>query len=258
MAVRLACLPSGCGRENFGGNMQSRGRRFFLALPVLLMASSILLQAAATLGTLRGIVHDPQHRPIPKAQLVLLRQGEKRSWKAQSNGQGEFEIGNIPPGEYTITVAAPGFQKFTETIQVNSGLSPVVHLQMQLRTLQQQVKVSGAPAKLNTQSATTRSQVSAQEISHTPGATVVHDQLHIRGGHQVSWLVDGVPVPNTNIASNVAPLVDPRNIESLEVERGGYSAEYGDRTYGLLNVITPSGFDRNNQGELTLSYGSFH
>lgn len=72
--------------------MQSRGRRFFLALPVLLMASSILLQAAASLGTLRGIVHDPQHRPIPKAQLVLSRQGEKRSWKAQSNGQGEFEI----------------------------------------------------------------------------------------------------------------------------------------------------------------------
>jgi outer membrane receptor protein involved in Fe transport len=254
--------------------MQSRGRRFFLALPVLLIVSSILLQAAASLGTLRGIVHDPQHRPIPKAQLVLSMQGQKRSWKTQSNGQGEFEIGNIPPGEYSITVAAPGFQKLTETVQVNSGLSPVVHLQMQLRTLQQQVKVSGAPAKLNTQSATTRSQVSAQEISRTPGAdltnslamitdfvpgaAVVHDQLHIRGGHQVSWLVDGVPVPNTNIASNVAPLVDPRNIESLEVERGGYSAEYGGRTYGLLNVITPSGFDRNNQGELTLSYGSFN
>ena len=40
---------------------------------------------------------------------------------------------------------------------------------------------------------------------YTPGAYVVHDQLHIRGGHQVSWLLDGVPVPNTNIASNVGP-----------------------------------------------------
>ena len=94
--------------------------------------------------------------------------------------------------------------------------------------------------------------------NYVPGAYMVHDQLHIRGGHQVSWLLDGVPVPNTNIASNVGPQFDPKDIDYLEVQRGGYSAEYGDRTYGVFNVVTRSGFERNRQAELVASYGSFN
>ena len=94
--------------------------------------------------------------------------------------------------------------------------------------------------------------------NYVPSAYMVHDQLHIRGGHQVSWLIDGVPVPNTNIASNVGPQFDPKDIDYLEVQRGGYSAEYGDRTYGVFNVVTRSGFERNRQAELVASYGSFN
>jgi outer membrane receptor protein involved in Fe transport len=92
----------------------------------------------------------------------------------------------------------------------------------------------------------------------TPGAYMVHDMLHMRDGHQDNWFFDGIPVINTNIAVNVAPLINPKNVESLEVERGGYSSEYGDRTYGIFNVVTPSGFERNQQAELVTSYGNFH
>src|SRR5437763_191139 len=84
---------------------------------------------------------------------------------------------------------------------------------------------------------------------------LVHDQLHLRGGHQVTWLLDCVPVPNTNIASNVGPQLDPKNIDEVEVQRGGFSAEYGDRAYGVFNVVTRNGFERNNEGELVLNYG---
>ena len=127
---------------------------------------------------------------------------------------------------------------------------------------------------MNPESATTQATINRKEIEYTPGADrtnslamitdfvpgayLVHDQLHIRGGHQVSWLVDGVPVPNTNIASNVGPQFDPKDIETIEMQRGGYSAEYGDRTYGVFNVITRSGFERNREAELVVSYGSFH
>src|SRR6266853_5167326 len=95
-------------------------------------------------------------------------------------------------------------------------------------------------------------------IYYTPGAYMVHDQLHVRGGHQVSWLIDGVPVPNTNIASNVGPQFDPKDIDFLEVQRGSYDAQYGDRTYGVFNVVPRTGFERNNDAELVLSEGTFH
>ena len=71
-------------------------------------------------------------------------------------------------------------------------------------------------------------------------------------------MLDGVPVPNTNIASNIGPQFDPKDIDYLEVQRGGYSADYGDRTYGVFNVVTRSGFERDRQGEVVLGYGSFN
>ncbi len=92
---------------------------------------------------------------------------------------------------------------------------------------------------------------------YVPGAYMVHDQLHVRGGHQVTWQMDGVPVPNTNIASNVGPQFDPKDVDYLEVQRGGYSAEYGDRTYGVFNVVPRSGFEATNFVDLSTIYGSF-
>ena len=103
-----------------------------------------------------------------------------------------------------------------------------------------------------------RSNSMAMITNFVPGAYVTHDQLHIRGGHQTSWLVDGVPVPNTNIASNLGPQFDPKDIDYMEVNRGSYGAEFGDRTYGVFNIVPRSGFERNNQAELVLSAGNFH
>jgi len=93
---------------------------------------------------------------------------------------------------------------------------------------------------------------------YVPGAYITHDQLHVRGGHQVSWAIDGIPIPNTNIATNVGPQIDPKDIDYLEAQRGGYSSAYGDRTYGVFNVVPRTGFERNKEGELSTTFGTFH
>ncbi len=92
---------------------------------------------------------------------------------------------------------------------------------------------------------------------NVPGAYMVHDMLHIRGGHQFSWLIDGVPVPNTNIASNVGPEVDPKDLDYVEVQRGSYDAAYGDRTYGVFNAVPRTGFERQEECEAVVSFGSY-
>jgi outer membrane cobalamin receptor len=136
------------------------------------------------------------------------------------------------------------------------------------------VTVSATAEGIHADSATPTTLVNRQDIQNTPGADrtngfeaitayvpgsyVTHDQLHVRGGHQVSWLIDGVPVPNTNIASNVGPQFDPKDIDFLEVQRGSYDAQYGDRTYGVFNVVPRTGFERNNDAELVVSAGSFY
>src|SRR5204862_5477287 len=180
----------------------------------------------------------------------------------------------IPLGEYLLTVEAKGFRQVEQPVTVISGSAPTLQIQLAVAPLSQQINVTANPEQVAAESVTPTTLVSREQIARTPGADrsnsltmisnyvpgayMTHDQLHIRGGHQVTWLVDGVPVANTNIASNVGLQFDPKDIDYLEVQRGGYSAEYGDRTYGVFNVVTRSGFERNRQAELVANYGSFN
>ncbi len=235
----------------------------------LLIAPTLTAAPAA----LRGIVHDPQHRPLPGAQVVIHGQGSVLTKTVQSDANGEFQVNDIAEGPYTVAVSARGFRPLEQQVTVTAGKEPVLHFQLELAAMSSSVDVSGAASRLNTQLSTVQTMVSPQEIARTagadqtnslamitdftPGAYMVHDMLHMRGGHQVNWFFDGIPVINTNIAANVAPLINPKNVEELEIERGGFSSEYGDRTYGFFNVVTPSGFERNNEGEMILSGGNF-
>jgi outer membrane receptor protein involved in Fe transport len=228
----------------------------------------LLLPAYAATSSLQGIVHDPQHRPIPNAQISIGGQ------TVTSDANGEFRLDNLPNGTYQATVSAPGFQTLQRTLTVAAGKSPIVHLQLEIGQVSETIEVSGAASKLQAQTSTVQTMVTPAEIAETPGADqtnslamitdftpgayMVHDMLHMRGGHQVNWFFDGIPVVNTNIAANVAPLINPKNVEELEIERGGYSSEYGDRTYGFFNVVTPSGFERDKEAELILSAGNFY
>jgi hypothetical protein len=150
----------------------------------------------------------------------------------------------------------------------------VLHFELAIAAQAETVMVAAEAATAQSQSITPTTLVSREEIADAPGASrtnslamitnfvpgsyVTHDQLHIRGGHQVSWLIDGVPIPNTNIASNLGPQVDPKDIDVLETQRGSYSADFGDRTYGVFNAAPRTGFERNNVVELTLSAGNFN
>jgi hypothetical protein len=151
---------------------------------------------------------------------------------------------------------------------------PVVHFQLQVATANEKVTVSAAPAVVATDSFTPTTLVSGQDIERTPGADgtnsmamitdyvpgayVTHDMLHMRGGHQITWLLDGIPVINTAIAQNLGPQFDPKDLDYVEVNRGSYGAEFGDRTYGVFNVVPRTGFERNNEAELVLTAGNFY
>jgi outer membrane receptor protein involved in Fe transport len=241
---------------------------------LLFISVSFLSLLSAATGSVDGIVHDPQHRPVPGAQVILHGQNDIATKTAQSDANGEFRIDDVAEGAYTIEISAAGFRPLQQPLAVVADKVPVLHFQLELAPISSSVEVSGATSRLNTQASTVQTMVSPQEIMHTagadqtnslamitdftPGAYMVHDMLHMRGGHQVNWFFDGIPVINTNIAANVAPLINPKNVAELEIERGGFSSQYGDRTYGFFNVVTPSGFERNNEMEVIASAGNFY
>ena len=236
-----------------------RSFSFSFCLAILVFAA---LAHATIFGRIQGIVHDPQHRPLSGASVTLRATTSDFSQTTKSNDNGEFSFATVPVGDYKIAADQSGFQLSEQTVTVVSGSSPVLHFQLTIATLSQTTAVVGHAAEAGMDSVTPTTLVDREDIAQTPGADrtnsmamitdyvpaayVTHDMLHMRGGHQVDWLIDGVPVPNTNIAANLGPQIDPKDIDYLEVQRGSYDAEYGDRTYGVFNIVPRTGFERDN------------
>jgi len=229
---------------------------------------------AAVLGSIRGVVHDPDHRPVKGATVVVKSASSDYSQTATTGVDGDFEITAIPVGAYRVTVVRDGFSPSEQQAVVDSSSAPILHFQLAIGAVRESVSVAESALAVNAEEMTPSTMISRSEIATTPGANlsnslsaitdyvpgawIAHDQLHVRGGHQVTWAIDGVPIPNTNIASNVGPQIDPKDIDYLEAQRGGYSPAYGDRTYGVFNAVPRTGFERNQEGELFATFGTFN
>ena len=246
-------------------------RRFWLLAALSLLPLSLL---ATIFGDVRGIVHDPDHRPVARVSITMRALASEYQRTGETDSDGAFEFSAVPVGEYRVRAAYQGFAPMEQALVVVTGSAPVLHLQFRLADAKESVDVSGNIETVNPESFTPTTLVTRADIDRTPGADqtnslrmitsfvpgayITHNLLHVRGGHGVSWLIDGVPVPNTSISSNVGAQFDPKDIDYMEVQRGSYSADYGDRTYGVFNIAPRSGFERNKEAQLVATFGSFN
>ena len=230
---------------------------------------------ATVFATVHGVVHDPQHRPLAGADVTLQAADSKFLLRAKTTTDGEFELPQAPIGVYRLTIASTGFATITQPLTIASGTNPILHIMLPVAPATQTVVVEGSQTSLSAaDSVTPTTLITRADIDLTPGASrtigmemitdyvpgayMTHDMLHMRGGHQTSWLIDGIAIPNTKIASNVGPQIDPKDIDSLETQRGSYSSDVGDRTYGVFNVLPRNGFERSRDGEVLFSGGNFY
>ena len=87
-----------------------------LRLALLISILTTAMAAFATIfGSVRGIIHDPQHRPIQGAMVMLKSKSSDWTKSATTDANGEFAFNAVPLGDYSISVASPGFaQAVTE------------------------------------------------------------------------------------------------------------------------------------------------
>ncbi|HWG22334.1 MAG TPA: TonB-dependent receptor [Terracidiphilus sp.] len=247
--------------------------RNFPALALMLLLA-LAAPAQTVFTTLRGIVHDSQHRPIAGASVTVQALDSAFSLHAATNADGAFSFPDVPIGAYRLNVKADGFVPASQTITLVTGAHPILHIPLAVAASTESVVVTASAASAASQSVTTTTLISREDIETTPGADrtlgiemitdyvpgayMTHDMLHMRGGHQTSWLIDGVNIPNTKIASNLGPQIDPKDIDQLETQRGSYTSEVGDRTYGVFDVLPRNGFEFNHDAELTVRAGNLY
>src|SRR5882762_3006445 len=85
----------------------------FIALPVF----------ATVFGTVRGIVHDPQHRPVQDVTVTLKAKASSYVQTAQTDANGESHFDAVPLGEYRVTASAASFAPEEQSSAVRAQTS---------------------------------------------------------------------------------------------------------------------------------------
>ncbi len=265
--IDIINVRSACARRRAHALLACYGAAATLLLILLLPARGW----AASYGAVSGVVRDSSDRPVAAAR-VELESAAHAITARRTDATGRFAFPNVAIGHYKLTVSQNGFDSVSQPVTVEAGYYPFANIQLKPGSDLAEVIVTARRVPV-VASVTPSTIVSQQDIENTPGATNVnslamitdyvpgayqaHDMLHIRGGHQTNWLMNGVEIPNTNIAENLGPALNPQDVDTLGIERGGYLADEGDRTYGIFNVIPKSGFGRDNEADLDVTAGNF-
>jgi hypothetical protein len=115
----------------------------------LMIGMASVLPAQSTSGTLRGTVLDPSGALIPQAQLTISSaNGFARTIKSDSTGS--FELANLAPGSYSVSVDAAGFTPALEGIRVATSKVTTENVTLGISVNQEiEVSANDAPAADN-------------------------------------------------------------------------------------------------------------
>ena len=127
---------------------------------VVLLALAIIapLTAKAQLagnGAISGTVTDPSGAVIPNATITVLAVDTNQATVRHSTSAGDYNVTPLPPGNYSVTVTAPGFESFVQqNVTVNGLETFALNMKMTIGAAGQTVPVSALPPNLTTTDAT--------------------------------------------------------------------------------------------------------
>src|SRR5262245_57699827 len=136
-------------------------------LASFLVVSTSVSSQASVFGDVRGVVLDPQARPIAGATVALRAERSTFERSASTDPSGEFVFRAVPLGEYALSAESPGFSRIERAIAVVSDNASPIRLRLPIAPLTETTEVAGRPVS---DSPTPITLVDRQEINETPGA----------------------------------------------------------------------------------------
>src|SRR5438270_3023277 len=233
---------------------------YFIAAGALILALSTPASAQTT-GGLSGQIIDAQtQNPVPDAVVIAQSPALQGEQTAVTDATGTFEITLLPAGTYTLNVQREGYQPFTQGgISVRLDRTIKIKLQLVPEAVQAgAVEITVARPVISTTSETTGGTITREQMQMTPfgrGARTfeavvqsipgVHTDpfgttINGSGSMESNYIVDGVQVNDPAYGTQGTTLIQDF-IQEVDVKTGGYQAEYGRSTGGIVNVVTKSG-----------------
>jgi outer membrane receptor protein involved in Fe transport len=238
---------------------------FVFAMCLALFAVNAMAQTATT-GSIEGSVLDPQGHAVPNATITVSGGSLLSPLTATTNDQGHYIVSQVPPGKYTVTVAATaGFAEATkENVEVNLSKTSTADIAVQIAGASASVTITDTSGATIDPTSTTRgTNVSTDQFSNFPTArtvqglytiapSVVRSGLRDASGRERDPSVSGSSGPENNYILDGVNTTDPafggsganlpfEFVQEVEIKTGAYGAEYGRATGGIFNVLTKSG-----------------
>lgn len=220
-----------------------------MRLAKLLFTLALLLPATAwaQTGKIAGQVTDAATGdPLPGVNVAIV--GTTQG--AVTDVEGFYNILNVRPGLHDVRASFIGFTAAThEDVRVSTDLTTEVNFELREETvgLDEVVVMAEQPIVQADVSANVAN-LSAQDFQDLPIAGVeevldlqagIEPGLRIRGGglNEVSFLIDGLSM-RTGRANEPMTKVSFTSLEEVQVQTGGFSAEYGNVRSGIVNIVT--------------------
>jgi hypothetical protein len=231
-------------------------------VPILVLAACLLLPGAlvaqTSFATLKGTILDEQKAVLPGATVTIRHSRTNTVRTAVTDQYGHYFVPNLPAGPYEVTVEMTGFDTVKRAIELRVGDEGTLDLTMGLAGVQQEVTVAGQAALVETRT-TVGGMITNKQIDELP--TIARDFSDLAklapgitstGQSGMGFSASGQKQYQNNVfvdgATNAMQFYGtqaesyPQDwIQEFQVMTNGFSAEFGQASGGVLNVITRSG-----------------
>lgn len=226
-----------------------------ISLTLIILINNFLF--AQSKGRLEGVITDKaNNQPLPGVNILL----KGTYYGAASDFDGKFRIENISPGTYTVEVSFIGYKSMQFTginIESNKTLQLNIKMEETSLTIAQDIVVVGEKPLIDVEETQSKKSISREDIEmaiaesvndlvvQQAGVVKNDNEIHIRGGrsYENAFLLDGVSVQDPLAGTGFGLQLSSNSIEEMEVITGGYNAEFGQATSGIVNVRTREGRD---------------
>jgi hypothetical protein len=252
-------------------------RRFVSNLQVLCLALFLLIsfhaqgQVAGT-ASIQGTVTDASGAVIANAPVTLTEKATQVVHNVKTDNSGVYIFPNIDIGDYSVTVAAPGFETYTNSgIVLEVGSSISVNVTMKVGSATDRVEVKTDSLALQTEDPSFKQTIDGQDITELPlnsnsrqitgllqysggstpapsgdftGSKYSYQTISVSiaggSGNTTLWRLDGGD-NNDYMGNGNLPFPFPDAVAQFSVESTALGAQDGMHSGGLVNVVTRSG-----------------
>src|SRR5439155_12528553 len=225
------------------------------------------LAAQTITGSIVGSVKDPSGLPVAGAEVKLVQPATGVARQTRSSDRGDFSFPSLPPGEYSLTIKAPGFKSVEQTsLKLSASETlPAGDLTLEVGSVSETVTVTAQGAVVQTASSERSGVANSSQVENIqirgrnvmslltllPGvvAPAEPDSVSRAWGGFVngnrtdsnSLSIDGMGQNQIGVARNLLMTVSQDSVAEVKILLSNYQAEYGRYSGANVQVITKSG-----------------